>query len=55
MESVDLWVSCSGITSAVEDAMVNEALDRMSSRASADGRRQGWSQSELQGQRPGPV
>ncbi|KAI3400642.1 hypothetical protein diail_2354 [Diaporthe ilicicola] len=27
-ESVDLWVSCSGVASAVEDAMVKEALDK---------------------------
>ncbi|KAL1877480.1 hypothetical protein Daus18300_002467 [Diaporthe australafricana] len=26
-EGVDLWVSCSGVASAVEDAMVKEALD----------------------------
>lgn len=31
-EGVDLWVSCSGVASAVEDAMVKEALDKMSSR-----------------------
>jgi hypothetical protein len=31
-EGVDLWVSCSGVASAVEDAMVKEALDQMSSR-----------------------
>lgn len=30
-EGVDLWVSCSGVASAVEDAMVKEALDKMSS------------------------
>lgn len=35
-EGVDLWVSCSGVASAVEDAMVKEALDNMPSR---DGRR----------------
>lgn len=29
-EGVDLWVSCSGVASAVEDAMVKEALDQMS-------------------------
>lgn len=29
-ESVDLWVSCSGVASAVEDAMVKEALGKMS-------------------------
>lgn len=28
-EGVDLWVSCSGVASAVEDAMVKEALDQM--------------------------
>lgn len=28
-EGVDLWVSCSGVASAVEDAMVKEALDNM--------------------------
>lgn len=28
-EGVDLWVSCSGVASAVEDAMVKEALDYM--------------------------
>ncbi|KAK2604668.1 hypothetical protein N8I77_007580 [Diaporthe amygdali] len=28
-EQVDLWVSCSGVASAVEDAMVKEALDQM--------------------------
>ncbi|KUI55508.1 hypothetical protein VP1G_02924 [Cytospora mali] len=28
-EGVDLWVSCSGVASAVEDAMVKEALDKM--------------------------
>lgn len=28
-EDVDLWVSCSGVASAVEDAMVKEALDQM--------------------------
>lgn len=31
-EGVDLWVSCSGVASAVEDAMVKEALHKMSSR-----------------------
>ncbi|KAG8165547.1 hypothetical protein KVR01_004099 [Diaporthe batatas] len=31
-EGVDLWVSCSGVASAVEDAMAKEALDSMSSR-----------------------
>lgn len=35
-EGVDLWVSCSGVASAVEDAMVKEALDKMTLR---DGRR----------------
>lgn len=30
-EGVDLWVSCSGVASAVEDAMVKEALDNMPS------------------------
>lgn len=35
-EGVDLWVSCSGVASAVEDAMVKEALDKMPPR---DGRR----------------
>lgn len=35
-EGVDLWVSCSGVASAVEDAMVKEALDQMSLQ---DGRR----------------
>ncbi|KKY35075.1 putative carbamoylphosphate synthase large subunit [Diaporthe ampelina] len=29
-EVVDLWVSCSGVASAVEDAMVKEALDKVS-------------------------
>lgn len=31
-EGVDLWVSFSGVASAVEDAMVKEALDKMASR-----------------------
>lgn len=35
-EGVDLWVSCSGVASAVEDAMVKEALDKMPPR---EGRR----------------
>lgn len=34
-EGVDLWVSCSGVASAVEDAMVKVALDNMPSEEGA--------------------
>lgn len=55
-ESVDLWVSCSGVASAVEDAMVKEVLGKMSSKGERRWTSSGLeSDGELQGQRPGPV